>query len=56
MQGWINLSGGTLASLQDGTVIAAGNSNYGSLPISITDSPNAVPYWTYAPSFTPLNV
>jgi alpha-tubulin suppressor-like RCC1 family protein len=56
MHDWLNLSGGIVAGLQDGTVIAAGNSRYGSTPLALTESANAVPFWTYVPSFTPLNV
>jgi len=56
MHDWLNVSGGIVAGLQDGTVIAAGNSRYGSTPLALTESANAVPFWTYCPGFTPLNV
>jgi alpha-tubulin suppressor-like RCC1 family protein/cytoskeletal protein CcmA (bactofilin family) len=56
MLGWVNESGGIVAGLQDGTMIATGNARQGSIPVSLVSSPNSIPFWSYVPSFGPLNV
>jgi alpha-tubulin suppressor-like RCC1 family protein len=56
--GFITLSSGLAVGLRDGTMIVAGNSAYGSIPSGaiLGNLANAVPFWSYVPSFTPLNV
>ena len=56
LTGYENFHGGTIVTLRDGTMIAAGLNIRGSVPYEITPSSTATPYYTYVPGYEPSSV